>query len=93
MAELKNVRRKVARGANAARRDAEEMIEEGMDHAREYAGDLRERAEEVWTGAKGRVKKGAAQTQDYAEENPWHMAAIGAVAGFLLAALVIRRRD
>ncbi len=93
MAELKNTRGKIGRATAAARRDAEDILEDGMDQAREYVDEMKERAGEAWEGTKRRVKKGAVATQEYAEDHPWHMAAIGAVAGFLLAALVIRRRD
>lgn len=93
MADTNNLRQKTSRATAAARRDAEDILEEGMDQAREYVDDMKGRAGEVWDGTKRRVRKGAAQTQEYAEDHPWHMAAIGAVAGFLLAALVIRRRD
>ena len=42
--------------------------------------------------AKESVKKAGGQVQDYAKENPWHVAGIAAAVGFLIA-MASRRRD
>lgn len=89
MVDTRNLRRKAA----SARREAEKGAEEGMDRVEEYLDDFKERSGEAWEGAKRRVRRGAAETQRYAEEHPWHMAAVGVLAGILLASLMMRRRD
>lgn len=90
MAKRKNlVRQQAAKLKNGA----EEMIEEGVDNVGDYADQLRERVRERWQKTRDAAKEGVHQADEYAHDHPWQMAAVGAVAGFLLAALIMRRRD
>lgn len=81
--------------AHAARikDEAEELIDEGVETVGGYADELRDRVRERWQKTRQAAKERADQANEYAHDHPWQLAAMGAVAGFLLAALIMRRRD
>ena len=81
------------RTVKAARNRAEDMVEEGSDQMEDMIDDVKDRASKTWDTTKRQARKGASQIQDYAEDNPWQVAAIAAGVGLLIGALLMRRRD
>lgn len=73
--------------------ELKEVAQDSWDGAKQTARDVKEDLQDKWQEAKGITKEGAHRVQKYAEENPWQMAAFGLVTGFILAALILRRRD
>lgn len=72
---------------------AQEEAESVLDQAKDRAQDLKENLQEHWEQAGKAAREKAKQVHHYAEENPWQMTAAGVVAGFILGALIFRRRD
>lgn len=70
-----------------------EMVNERADKAEEFINSAREDVAQMWDRAGKKIKGGAIQAKDYAEDHPWHMAAVGTAVGFLLATLIFRKRD
>lgn len=92
MPREKDVVKNVGKHAAAAKEEVESAISDKVDQAQQYVGDIKDKAGEVWDDTKKKVQDGAGKVQEYAEHNPWKVAAISALTGFLLGALIMRSR-
>ena len=63
------------------------------DQVKEYFGNASESMKENLDSAKKTATETGKQVQKYVKENPWHVAGMAAVVGFLLAMLTRGDRD
>ena len=70
-----------------------DTYEDLEDDALSFMGKSSDFMKEKWNRAKQASRRTGAQVQEYAEDNPWHMLAIGAALGFVAATLIKRNRD
>lgn len=83
----------VAQKFERGREQAEDLMEEGVEKAERFFDGVGDEAARMWKKTGSNIKSKARDVDDYAGEHPWQMTAAGAAIGFLLAALIFRRRD